>query len=162
MSDNISNGSFNTAKNLSDLGDDYLRLISAGQPSNGAADENKNCRWTGVVATEHFAIAGCVENNLEDDVADAWREIVSIRRDAGEPWEFIFNAKDYELPDAADDLEEFCLPVGELEDLGRQVTRLRQQVSQRTAAIKAIGDAADVPQVPPALDMTLLTAAGEC
>ena len=125
MSDNLSQDSFRTAKALSDLGDDYLRLIGAGQPSAGAADENKHCRWTGVVSTEHFAIAGCVENNLADDVADAWQEIDSIRRRVAEPWEFLFNAKDHELPDTADDLEEFRLPAGELEDLGRQVTRLR-------------------------------------
>ena len=42
-----------------------------------------------------------------------------MRRDRAEPWEFIFNAKDYELPDAADDLEEFRLSANELEDLGR-------------------------------------------
>ena len=62
MSDNLSQDSFRTAKALSDLGDDYLRLIGTGRPANGLANENKHCRWTGVVSTEHFAIAGCVEN----------------------------------------------------------------------------------------------------
>ena len=144
MSDNISQGSYRTAKALSDLGDDYLRLIGAEKSNEDVRDDYKHCRWTGVVSTEHFAIAGCVENNLEDDVADAWLEINSMRRDRAEPWEFIFNAKDHELPDATDNLEEFRLTANELEDLGMKVTRLRQQVSQRTAAIKAIGDAADV------------------
>ena len=119
MSNNISQDSFHTAKALSDLGDDYLHLI-------GLRDDNKHCRWTGVVSTEHFAIAGCVENNLEDDIVDAWQEMDSMRRDRAEPWEFNFNAKDHELPDDADDLEEFRLPADELEDLGKKVTRLLQ------------------------------------
>ena len=126
MSDNISQDSFNTAKALSDLGDDYLRLIGADRSIEGFHDDNKHCRWTGVVSTEHFAIAGCVENNLEDDIVDAWQEMDSMHRDRAEPWEFNFNAKDHELPDVADDLEEFRLPADELEDLGRKVTRLRQ------------------------------------
>ena len=108
-----------------------------------------------------FAAGGCVENNLEEDVVDAWQDIASIRRAGVKPWEFMFNAKDHELPDTADDLEEYRLPAGELEDLGRQVTQLRRQVSQRAAAIKAIGDAADVPHVPPAVDLTVLAAAEE-
>ena len=72
MSDNMSQGSYRTAKAISDLGDDYLRLIGADRSIEAVCDDNKHCRWTGVVSTEHFAIAGCVENNLEDDVADAW------------------------------------------------------------------------------------------
>ena len=43
----------------------------------------------------------------------------------------LFDPKDHELPDAADDLNPYRLSIDELEDLGRQVTRLREQVTAR-------------------------------
>ena len=153
MSDSISHSSCNTAKDLNELGDDYLRLIGADRQIGETFAEHKHCRWTGVVSTEHFVVAGCVENMLEDDLVDAWQEIESIQRDGAEPWEFLFNAKDHELPDSANDIDDFRLSVDELEDLGRQVTRLREQVSQRTAACLSIGDAADVSPIPPKPNM---------
>ena len=83
---------------------------------------NKHFRWTGVVSTEHFSVGGCVENMLEDDHEEAWQEIESIRKSDANDWRFIFNAKDHELAETANDLDDFRLTANELERLGKQVT----------------------------------------
>ena len=62
---------------------------------------------------------------LADDLADAWEEIKHIRKGGIPNWQFVFNAKDHELPVTANDLDEFRLPANNLELLGKQVTRLR-------------------------------------
>ena len=72
---------------------------------------------------------------LEDDLLDSWEEINSFRRGDIQPWEFIFNAKDHELPDDANDLEQFRLPANELERLGRDATRLRELCGQHMPPI---------------------------
>ena len=95
---------------------------------------------------------------LEEDLDDAWQEIESIRKSDGNDWRFIFNAKDHELAETSNDLEDFRLSGNELESLGKQVTQLRQQVSARVGAIKAIGDAGDIPEIPPEIDFRALAA----
>ena len=72
MSDRISHDSNDIGRTLSEIGDDYLQLIGADRSIADVPNTTRNCRWTGIVSTEHFAIAGCVENSLEDDLADAW------------------------------------------------------------------------------------------
>ena len=57
---------------------------------------------------------------------DAWAEIDSLHHEGVPPWEFIFNAKDHELPDDEDDLDQFRLKRSELKELGRHVTSLRE------------------------------------
>ena len=63
---------------------------------------------------------------LEDDLTDAWEEIEHVLQGGATPWQYVFNAKDHELPDTANDLEEFRLSANDLELLGKQVTRLRK------------------------------------
>ena len=118
MSDDISNGSVHHADDLFDLGEQYLQLIGSSQDLTHEPRPNATDLWTGVVSTEYFAAGGCVENNLEEDVVDAWQDIASIRRAGVKPWEFIFNAKDHELPATASDVNDFRLPASELEHLG--------------------------------------------
>ena len=129
----------NHANDLFDLGEQYLQLIGSSQDLTHEPRPNATDVWTGVVSTEYFAAGGCVENNLEEDVVDAWQDIASIRRAGVKPWEFIFNAKDHELPDWIDDLEIYRLSDEELMELGQKVTRLRDQIAERAATIKAIG-----------------------
>ena len=62
-------------KSLSELSADYLALIGADQPLKPATDPLKGFSWTGVVNMAHFAITGCRENPLSDDVAEALAEI---------------------------------------------------------------------------------------
>ena len=49
-----------------------------------------------------------------------------MHREGVPPWEFIFNAKDHELPDDEDDLDQFRLNRSELKELGKHVTSLRE------------------------------------
>ena len=147
MSDRISHDSNDIGRTLSEIGDDYLQLIGADRSIADVPNTTRNCRWTGIVSTEHFAIAGCVENSLEDDLADAWQDIDSLFQSAAKPWKFIFNAKDHELPATASDVNDFRLPASELERLGKQVTQLRELVRHRAEAIKATsGDFRRLPE----------------
>ena len=103
MSDRISNDSNDQAKSLIDIGDDYLELIGATQEIWIQIENTKLGNWTGVVSTAYFAAAGCIVNNLGEDVADAWAEIDSLR--SGEAWQFMFDAKDYELSNDETDID---------------------------------------------------------
>ena len=94
---------------LRDLADNYIGLLGATRPNDAETDADKNYRWTSVVSTAHFAFAGCVENLLREDVADAWLDIDDLGRQSTEPWKFVWNAKDHELPDSVTDLEQFRL-----------------------------------------------------
>ncbi len=60
----------------------------------------------------------------------------------------MFNAKDHELPDWEENLDQYRLSTDELEELGKKVTRLRSQAAERAATIKAVGDASHVPRLP--------------
>ena len=62
-------------KSLSELSADYLALIGADQSNKPPKDPLKGFSWTGVVNMAHFAITGCRENPLSDDVAEALVEI---------------------------------------------------------------------------------------
>ena len=105
MSDYISNASADCDKSLSALGDDYLDLIGAERSISQRINSNNSYSWTGVISTVRFALAGCYKSRLCDDLEDAWAEIDSLHRKGVPPWEFIFNAKDHELPDDEDDLD---------------------------------------------------------
>ena len=59
-------------------------------------------------------------------MVEAWAEIESIPKALIEPWEFIFNAKDHELSNCEDDLNQFRLKKSELKELGKHVTLLRE------------------------------------
>ena len=124
-------GANDVARDLVDIGAEYLQLIGADRQNENSLLENRFAKWTGIVSTEHYAIAGCVENMLEDDLTDAWEEIEHVLQGGTAPWQFVFNAKDHELPATANDLDEFKLSANDLELLGKQVTRLRKQVSER-------------------------------
>lgn len=67
-------------------------MHDAGKPKGA------NLLWTGVVSTDHFQYSGCLELDVEDDIEQAWKEIDSIKADGKKPWQFVFNAKDHELP----------------------------------------------------------------
>ena len=97
-------------KTLSDFGDEYLELIGAERRQQDKDEIDKNYRWTGVVSTAHFTIAGCLEIRLKEDVDDAWAEIEAIHQDGVPPFEFIFDAKDCELPNSVKNLEPYRLP----------------------------------------------------
>ena len=62
---------------------------------------------------------------LSEDLDDAWADIDSVRQNDTETWKFIFDAKEYELPEYETDIEQFRLPDDELELLAKKVTRLR-------------------------------------
>ena len=72
---------------------------------------------------------------------DAWAEIEAIHQDGVPPFEFIFDAKDCELPNSVKSLQPYRLPDDELKELGEKVTRLRELFSAKAAAIKTYGDA---------------------
>ena len=80
MTDNFSQGSYHTARNLSDLGDEYRALLGAAV-SDGAfsikSDRTKhdNLLWTRVLSLQHFAISGAFANQLDEDLAEAAEEI---------------------------------------------------------------------------------------
>lgn len=71
--------------------------------------------WTGVVSTAHFTIAGCHDILLTEDMTDAWADIEAAHQEGVLPWEFTFNAEDYQLPESETDLEQFKLPIDDLE-----------------------------------------------
>ena len=99
MSDHTSNASAYCSRSLSALGEDYLDLIGAEREIGDQLNSNNSYSWTGVISTAQFGIAGCYQCRLCDDLDDAWAEIDSLHREGVPPWEFIFNAKDHELPD---------------------------------------------------------------
>jgi len=53
------------------------------------------------------------------------------------------------LPDSATNIEQYRLPIEALEELGQNVTRLRDQADERASLIDYQGDAADAPRQPP-------------
>ena len=72
---------------------------------------------------------------------DAWAEIEAIHQDGVPPFEFVFDAKDCELPNSVKSLEPYRLPDDELKELGEKVTILREIFSAKAATIKTYGDA---------------------
>ena len=84
-----------------------------------------NPLWTGVLSTDLFRFSGCLELNVEEDVEQAWQEINMMKLDGKPVWQFIFNAKDHELPNAEQDLNKYRLSADELHGLGIHVARLR-------------------------------------
>lgn len=116
----------NDDESLKRVENDFFALLGASRSNDPETAADKHYRWTGVVSTAHFAFDGCVENTLRDDVADAWDDIESILKSDTEPWQFVWNAKDHELPNSVTDLEQFRLSSEELRDLGESVTRLRE------------------------------------
>ena len=97
-------------KSLGELSADYLALIRAGRPLEPASDPLAGFSWTGVVNMAHFSVTGCRENSLSEDVAEAWAEISAAHEYGVPPWDFVFNAKEHELPDSATDIEQYRLP----------------------------------------------------
>ena len=79
----MSQGSFNTAKNLSELADDY-RLLLEGSLSDHARharpelEKHSNFMWTRVMSMPHFEISGCFANKLDDDLHEAQEELESL------------------------------------------------------------------------------------
>ena len=70
--------------------------------------------WTGVVSTAHFTIAGCHDILLTEDMTDAWADIEATHQEGVLPWDFTFNAEDYELPESETNLEQFKLHIDDL------------------------------------------------
>ena len=143
-------------KSLSDHSQEYHDLIGAEIKEKIKQEKRRNDRWTGIVSIAHFTIAGCHVSHLTEDVDDAWAEIDAIHGEGVPPWEFLFNAAEHELPNSATNIELYRLPADELEDLGKKVTRLRAQASERAAAIESTGDAADTARLPAELNRQLL------
>ena len=77
--------------------------------------KQKSHHWTGVVSTAHFTIAGCHDILLTEDMIDAWADIEAAHQEGVLPWKFTFNAEDYQLPESETDLEQFKLPIDDLE-----------------------------------------------
>ena len=48
-------------------------------------------------------------------MTDAWADIEAAHKEGVLPWDFNFNAEDYELPESETDLEQFKLPIDDLE-----------------------------------------------
>ena len=130
-------------KTLSDFGDEYLELIGAERRQQDKDEIDKNYRWTGVVSTAHFTIAGCLEIRLKEDVDDAWADIEAAHQDGVLPWEFVFDAKEYELPNSVKSLQPYRLTDNELKELGEKVTKMRELFAAKAATIKAYGDVFD-------------------
>ena len=143
--------------NLSEIEQEYLGLTDAELKKASKEQKQKHHLWTGVVSTAHFTIAGCHAIHLTEDMDDAWAHIEATHQEGVLPWDFAFNAEDHELPEGETDLEQFRLPIDDLEELGKKVTRLRAQASERAAAIESTGDAADAARLPPELDQHQLT-----
>ena len=143
-------------KSLSDHSQEYRELIGAEMKELIKQEKRRNDCWTGIVSTAHFTIAGCHVSHLTEDVDDAWAEIDAIHGEGVPPWEFLFNAADHELPNSATNIEPYRLTTDELEELGRKVTRLRAQASERAVAIESTGDAADTARLPAELNRQLL------
>ena len=96
MADNFSQGSYQTARGLSDLGDEYRALLGAAV-SDGAFSiksertfqgkakasaehsqvKHDNLLWTRVLSLQHFAITGAYANQLDEDLAEAAEEIAA-------------------------------------------------------------------------------------
>ena len=135
-------------KSLGELSADYHALIRAGRPLEPAMNPLAGFSWTGVVNMAHFSVTGCRDNPLSEDVAEAWAEISAAHEDGVPPWDFVFNAKEHELPDSAADIEQYRLPVEALEELGKKATRLRDQADERASLINYQGYADDAPRQP--------------
>ena len=149
----MSQGSYLTARNLSELGDEYRALLGGSISDNLGLSHNghlkqQNYLWTRVLSMQHFEVSGCYANKLEDDLQEAQEELASLGIDHAEPCELIFNPKDDELPKDAHDIEPYRLSAQELEALGEQVADLRVLVKARVCALKAVGHVDSVPQVP--------------
>ena len=157
MADKISSHSSRNGGTLSELGDNYLRLLggdadigSRSQDSDDVFD--RNYQWTRVVSTEHFRFRGCQMSLVNDDANEAWAEINSLAANSLNSWEFVFNADEHRLPSSETDLNLFRFSDDELLVIGKQVTRLREHVNQRVATIAAYGHAEHVPLIPSELD----------
>ena len=133
MTDYNSQGSYHTARNLSDLGEEYRQLlggnISEGNMSQGTdKNANKNLRWTQVMTVEQYAAAGLIEGKLDEDVDEPWEEIKEMQKEINEAWAPLFNPKDYEKPDVSKDISDYILKTNELEERAKQVVQLREHV----------------------------------
>ena len=100
MADKISSHSSRNGGTLSELGDNYLRLLgehadigSRSQDSDDVFD--RNYQWTRVVSTEHFRFSGCQMSLVNDDANEAWAEINSLAANSLSSWEFVFNADEH-------------------------------------------------------------------
>lgn len=116
----MSQGSFDTAKCLSELSDQY-RLLLEGCLSDKAqstgADLNKHAKyfWSRVQSIPHFEISGCRVNILEDDLLEAKQELEALERIEIGSWALIFNPRDHELPRDAQNVDQHRLSPNELE-----------------------------------------------
>jgi hypothetical protein len=76
----MSQGSYHTARNLSDLGDDY-RLLLEGSLSDHArqarpeSEKHSNFVWTRLLSMTHFAVSGCLNSKQDDDLHEAQEEL---------------------------------------------------------------------------------------
>ena len=136
-------------RSLSDHEQECLGLTVAEMKKNIKKKKEESHHWTGVVSTAHFTMIGCHDIPLTEDTSDAWAHIEAAHQEGVLLWDFIFNAKEHELPDSATDIEPHRLSAKVLEDLGYKVTRLRNQADERASLINYQGDAADAPRQPP-------------
>ena len=71
----MSQGSYHTARNLSELGDEYRQLLEGTLSdyavlSQHGSKKHEKLVWTRVLSMPHFAVAGCRANNLDDDLRE--------------------------------------------------------------------------------------------
>ena len=83
----MSQGSYFTARNLSEIGDEYRQLlgdnISDGPVSVATiSKKHDNFVWTRVMSLPHFAVSGCLSNSLEDDLLEAHEELAALKGEA--------------------------------------------------------------------------------
>ena len=128
---------------LSENEQECLGLTDAEMKKKIKEKKQKSYHWTGVVSTAHFTIAGCHDILLTEDMTDAWADIEAAHQDGVLPWEFVFDAKEYELPNSVKSLQPYRLTDDELKELGEKVTRLRELFAAKAATIKAYGDVFD-------------------
>ena len=85
---------------------------------DGNRKDMKNDRWTRVLTRDQVLIVGFNEHKLEEDLDEAWEEIVNVKHLASELWQPLFNPKLYEKPDVSQELDDYRLTADELEELG--------------------------------------------
>jgi hypothetical protein len=148
---------------LDDIGEQYRQMLGGTLSDGNLSQEStkkadKNMRWTRVVTRQQLSISGLGEFKLEEDLDEAWEEINSAAPDTRNSWQPLFNPKDLEHADYSKDPEDYRLSAEELEELGKQVVRLRQHVQLRANAIRTVGDAVEVQALPPQISQEAIDA----
>ena len=83
----MSQGSYQTARCLSDLADEYRQLLEGSLSDHAAQSQHgilrhENFAWTRVLSMSHFAVSGCLNNSLDEDLLEAQEEFAALYAEA--------------------------------------------------------------------------------